>query len=58
MAISPKKIQEIRDQRAQIKASREKERLALKATDIEALNNAVTEDSKTSGTTKIRFFNP
>ena len=43
MVISPKKIQEIREQRAQIKKNRE-ERLSLEATDTEALNNAVTED--------------
>ena len=52
MAISPKKIQEIRKQRAQIKANR-KERLALEATDTEALNNAVTEDSKPRGQQKL-----
>ena len=52
MAISPKKIQEIREQRAQIKANR-KERLALEATDTEALNNAVTEDSKPQGQQKL-----
>ena len=52
MAISPKKIQEIREQRAQIKKDRE-ERLALEATDTEALNNAVTEDSKPQGQQKL-----
>lgn len=52
MAISPKKIQEIREQRAQIKKDR-KERLALEATDTEALNNAVTEDSKPQGQQKL-----
>ncbi len=52
MAISPKKIQEIREQRAQIKANR-KERLALEATDTEALNNAATEDSKPQGQQKL-----
>lgn len=52
MAISPKKIQEIREQRAQIKKDRE-ERLTLEATDTEALNNAVTEDSKPQGQQKL-----
>jgi hypothetical protein len=52
MAISPKKIQEIREQRAQIKANR-KERLDLEATNTEALNNAVTEDSKPQGQQKL-----
>ena len=52
MAISPKKIQEIREQRAQIKANR-KERLDLEATDTKALNNAVTEDSKPQGQQKL-----
>ena len=52
MVISPKKIQEIREQRAQIKKNRE-ERLSLEATDTEALNNAVTEDSKPQGQQKL-----
>ena len=52
MAISPKKIQEIRKQRVQIKANR-KERLALEATDTKALNNAITEDSKPQGQQKL-----
>lgn len=52
MAISPKKIQEVREQRSQIKKDR-KERLALEATDTQALSEAVTEDSKPQGQQKL-----
>lgn len=52
MAISPKKIQEIRAKRAQIKKDR-KERLALEATDTQAISNAVTEDQKPQGQQKL-----
>lgn len=52
MAITPKQIEEIRAKRAQIKANRE-ERLSLETTDTEALNNAVTEDSKPKGQQKL-----
>lgn len=52
MAISPKKIQEIRAKRSQLKKNRE-ERLALEATDTEAITNSVTEDQKPQGQQKL-----
>lgn len=52
MALLPKQIEELRAKRAQVKKDRE-ERLALEATDTEALSNAVTEDSKPQGQQKL-----
>lgn len=52
MAISPKKIQEIRAKRAQIKKDRE-ERLSLETANPEVINNAVTEDQKPQGQQKL-----
>ena len=52
MAITPKKIQEIRAKRSQLKKNRE-ERLALEATDTEAITNSVTEDQKPQGQQKL-----
>jgi len=52
MALLPKQIEEIRAKRAQLKLNRES-RLELESTDTEVIQNAITEDSKPQGQSRL-----